>query len=63
MDPAEPLSAQELRTHYDAINPSESLWSEHPDFTHGDWQEEVANGDHLMGYWDWVKYMIDEEEG
>lgn len=60
--PDSELTAVELKARYDGLDPDDFLWSQHPDFTHSDWQEEVADGDHLLGYWAWVKYKIDDEE-
>lgn len=31
---------------------------EDEDFTKEDWQEDVANGDTLQGYFDWVIYNL-----
>lgn len=47
------------------------LWNEHPDYPRSDWQYEVANGDTISGYWDYVESCIemaareveDEDEG
>jgi len=29
-------------------------WGQCPQHPRSDWQEEVANGDTLLGYWEWV---------
>lgn len=31
-----------------------SLWAEDPDYPRVDWQYEVANGDTMQGYAEWV---------
>lgn len=30
------------------------VWGQHPEFPRESWQEEVANGDEVRGYWEWV---------
>jgi hypothetical protein len=57
------LKADELKAKYDALNGSSTMWSMHPDFTHEEWQKTVYDGDHLMGYWVWVEYSIEQREG
>ena len=39
------------------------LWGEHPQYGKEDWQYEAMNGDTVLGYWEWVKCRLDEEEG
>ena len=39
---------------------SGDLWSEYPPFPRGDWRHEVANGDTLVGYWQWVEDQIEQ---
>lgn len=34
----------------------------HPDHPHADWRYEVANGDTLLGYHEWLKSRLDEAE-
>ena len=38
------------------------VWNEHPDYPRSDWQDEVANDDTLLGYWDWVDHRIEAED-
>jgi hypothetical protein len=35
------------------------VWSEYKRFSREDWQEEVANGDTNLGYWEYVFNQID----
>lgn len=37
-------------------------WGEHPGFPVSDWLYEVANGDTRLGYWEWVKAQLEQEE-
>jgi hypothetical protein len=36
--------------------------SEHPEWLRADWQQDVANGDTKLGYWDWVLHNIESHE-
>lgn len=59
----QPLSAGQLAEKYG----TDSSWGEHPEFSRGTWQDEVATGDVQSGYWDWVVSQIaqesDDDEG
>jgi len=35
-------------------------WSEHPEHRRFDWSREAECGDTQLGYWDWVKHRIEE---
>ncbi len=37
-------------------------WSEHPRFPVSNWRDEVAEDDTRLGYWDWVKDLLEREE-
>lgn len=55
------MTAQELREKYDVLQPGNS-WSQHPDFTLDNWQQEVSELNTLLGYWDWVASAIEQRE-
>lgn len=35
---------------------------EHPEHPKADWQYEVANGDTVLSYWDWVSHQVESDE-
>ena len=35
-----------------------TYWSEHPEAPLADWQYEVASGDTRVGYWTWVRSVM-----
>jgi hypothetical protein len=37
-------------------------WDEYPEFPVRDWGNEARNNDIRLGYWDWVKLRIEEEQ-
>lgn len=37
-----------------ALAATHGYWGEHAQYLRGDWQCEVAQGDTLQGYWEWV---------
>ena len=39
----------------------ESCWDQHPDHSREDWQEEVENGNTVVGYIEWVNNQLEEE--
>lgn len=39
----------------------DGTWGVHPDYPREDWQYEVANGDTLSGYWQWVASCIERD--
>lgn len=55
------MTAAELKAKYDALNPSDTLWSQHPEYTHQDWQDAVYEGDTLQSYWESVKNFLEDQ--
>lgn len=53
------MTGQELKSKYDALQPGDG-WSEHPNFSHGDWALEASELNTLHGYWDWVSSQIEQ---
>ena len=45
-----------------ARDPSKDHWADDPEYPKSDWQHEVANGDTLRGYRDWVASMREQDE-
>jgi hypothetical protein len=37
-------------------------WGDHPNYPSDEWQDEIANGDTRLGYWEWVAKQLDSEE-
>ena len=36
-------------------------YEEHKDFPISDWRYEVANGDTMLGYMEWVEHKVEEK--
>ena len=41
---------------------SDDAWGEHPTHIRAAWQHEVAGGDTISSYWEWVASQIDQQE-
>lgn len=59
--PDSELSACDLKTKYEALDPGDH-WAQHLEHRIWDWKQEVASESVLLGYWEWVKYMIEEQD-
>jgi len=35
------------------------VWAEYPGYPRADWQYEVANGDTVLGYWEWIEHKME----
>jgi hypothetical protein len=51
------LTASELREKYSTERDN----GEHPQYLRRDWRHEVAEGDTLRGYWDWVEAQLEQD--
>lgn len=54
--PTTPSSAEELEAMY-----SPDGGGEYPAYTRSDWRHDVNSQSTILGYWDWVAQMLDEE--
>uniref|UniRef100_A0A6M3LT21 Uncharacterized protein n=1 Tax=viral metagenome TaxID=1070528 RepID=A0A6M3LT21_9ZZZZ len=39
-----------------------TIWDNHPDFPVEDWMHEVSNDDTRLGYWEWVRAKIEQND-
>ena len=57
------FSTTTTRSVVDAIDAhGGDVWGEHPDYPKEDWQYEAANGDTVLGYWEWAYNKAQEAE-
>lgn len=40
----------------------DNYWGEHPGYPVAEWASEALNNDTRVGYWDWVRLNIEQEE-
>ncbi|MGX1201105.1 hypothetical protein [Marinobacter sp. MBR-105] len=40
----------------------DNFWGSDPQFPVADWQQEVANDDTRLGYWDWVQVQREQAD-
>jgi len=57
--PDSALTADQLSCKYGGEH---GTWGQHPEYHREDWQEEVAAGDVLCGYWAWVVSCIERDQ-
>lgn len=53
------MGPEQLREKYDGAQGTN--WGQHPDYPMSVWQEEVANKETRVGYWEWVTGRIHAE--
>lgn len=49
-------------THRNDGTLGDDYWGEHSSHSLEDWRYEVQSDDTRLGYWDWVKVQIDQQE-
>ncbi len=54
------MGPEQLRKKYDGMQGTN--WGRHPDYPMAVWQDEVANLDTRLGYWEWVQHRLLERE-
>jgi hypothetical protein len=55
------MTKSELLAHCNQIL-KEDAWAEMPGYPREDWRRAASDGDTQLGYWDWVKHVIESTE-